>query len=186
VALARQVGNRETEASCELWLGVADFDAGQMAAAERRLNRSLEICRDAADKRGEAHAMSWLGRIDLAAGKLPVARARLVDSLQALRQLEMRAELLECLDDMAWLSHVLGDGATAAGLARAVEAARQRLGLRRSPRRQRHWEIRGGRWIGQVILDPSAAGHAPHDPAAQPAWDLSEAVSRSLQLAGQS
>jgi predicted ATPase/class 3 adenylate cyclase len=191
VALARQVGNRETEASCELWLGVADFDAGQMAAAERRLTRSLEVCRDAADKRGEAHAMSWLGRIDLEAGNLPGARARLAASLQALTKLEMRAELLECLDDMARLGRALDDGGTARNLTRAVESARERLGLRRSPRRQRAWAARGGPGLEPVDeprVDPVATPSAPDLPgpadSAEPAWDLSEAVGRSLQLAG--
>jgi predicted ATPase/class 3 adenylate cyclase len=178
-ALARQVGNRETEASCELWLGVADYEAGDKRAAVRRFERSLEISREAADKRGDAQALGWLGRLDLEAGDLARAHSRLAESLQSLRALEMRAEMLSGLDDMAVLSILLGDAGTAVSLMRAVGAARERLGLVRSPRAEQRWQAQATNIDKLAGSDPASAEAA----AVEPVWDLSEAVRRSLLLA---
>jgi predicted ATPase len=176
--LAQALGNRETEAHCQLWLGVAEHESGDLEKARRRFEHSLDICREAGDKRGDALAQGWLGRLDLAVGDLASARPRLTEAVQALRRLEMRAELLEGLEDMAALASLLGDCDLAAGLARSVAATRDRLGLPRSALDER-------RWRQQVEGMRARCPQGPDDAhAIASAWDLAEAVRLSLILAG--
>jgi predicted ATPase/class 3 adenylate cyclase len=176
--LAQALGNRETEAHCELWLGVAEHESGDLAQARRRFEHSLDICRDAGDKRGDALAQGWLGRLDLVVGDLVSARGRLAEAVRALRRLEMRAELLECLEDMAALASLLGDCEMAGGLARSVAATRDRSGLPRSVLDERRWQQQVE---GMRARCPPGPDGAP--PLGQ-AWDLAEAVRLSLILAG--
>jgi predicted ATPase len=176
--LAQALGNRETEAHCELWLGVAEHESGDLAQARRRFEHSLEICREAGDKRGDALAQGWLGRLDLAVGDLVSARGRLAEAVRALRRLEMRAELLECLEDMAALASLLGDCEMAGGLARSVAATRDRSGLPRSVLDERRWQRQVEGMRARCPPEPDGA-----PPTAQ-AWELAEAVRLSLLLAG--
>jgi predicted ATPase/class 3 adenylate cyclase len=176
--LAQALGNRETEAHCELWLGVAEHESGDLPQARRRFEHSLEICREAGDKRGDALAQGWLGRLDLAGGDLVSARGRLAEAVRALRRLEMRAELLECLEDMAALATLLGDCEMAGGLARSVAATRDRSGLPRSVLDERRWQRQVE---GMRARCPPGPDGAP--PPGQ-AWELAEAVRLSLLLTG--
>ncbi len=177
LTLARALGNRETEANCELWLGVAEHESGNLALARQRFEHSLAICREAADKRGDALAQGWLGRLDLEAGDLAGAAHRLAEAAQALRRLEMRAELLGCLEDMAALASHLGKCQIAAGLMRTLAVTRERLGLPRSSIDERRWRMQSDLIRARCPEDTSEANLPAQ------AWDLAEAVRLSLLLA---
>ena len=103
--------------------------------------------------------MWWLARADLAAGEAATAAKRLAEALRAFRKFEMNAELLGCLDDHARILHLRGQSAEAARLYAAVEAARERLVLRRRPRHEQRWRS-----------DVAAVRAAIEDAAFEAAW----------------
>ncbi len=139
--LSRRIQHQEVEGECELALGELAFEAGDAAAARARFQRSLIVCTEAGDKRGEARAQRWLGKADMMDGEIDAAERRLDEALKAFRRLEMREDLLACLDDHSALAARRGREELAAQLAAAVDRARERLGValppRRAPARQR-------------------------------------------------
>jgi predicted ATPase/class 3 adenylate cyclase len=136
---ARAIGNREVEADSELTAAEVYMLRGQLDAAREAAQRSLKVCTDAADKRGEASATWWLGRLALRSGDAEAARALLPKALRALRQHDLRAQMLGCLDDMALLLALEGSPAAALELAVASDGARGRLVLNRSPWDEQRW-----------------------------------------------
>ncbi len=139
LAVAREIKSMDIEGECELHLGEAAFDAGLADKASQHYKRSLIVCREGGDKRGEANALWHLGQIDLGAADLPAARGRLAESLQSFNAFGMRAELLGCLESCAALAHAERRPEDAARLAGAIEIARERLILRRSPIDEERW-----------------------------------------------
>ena len=140
--IARAIEDREAEGEAELRLGENAFEDGRADDARRHVERSLTVCRDAGDRRGEAHAQYWLGKMDLQAGDLDGARRRLGEALLAFREVEMREELADCLEDHAELAHCQGHAQAAVRLAAAASAFRARLAIARSPRAERRWQAR--------------------------------------------
>ena len=138
--IARAIEDREAEGEAELRLGENAFEDGRADDARRHVERSLAVCRDAGDRRGEAHAQYWLGKMDLQAADLDRARRRLGEALLAFREVEMREELADCLEDHAELAHCQGHAQAAVRLAAAASAFRARLAIARSPRAERRWQ----------------------------------------------
>jgi predicted ATPase/class 3 adenylate cyclase len=133
LSISRETSDQEAEGECELRLGQLSFARGDLAEAELWFKRSLTLCREAADQRGEANALRWLGKCDVRSGEPAPARARLTDALHAFRRFEMWDELLGCLEDFAELSLREQQAGLSLRLAAAVQRARDRLGLRRTP-----------------------------------------------------
>ena len=106
----------------------------------RALYAVAQICRDAEDKRDEAIALWCLGKTETASGDHVAARSRLVEALRAFKELEMRAEALDCLEDCAVLSLAAGEPDRAVQLLAAAVAVRGATALPRSPRSQAKWE----------------------------------------------
>ncbi|MBK7082981.1 MAG: adenylate/guanylate cyclase domain-containing protein [Betaproteobacteria bacterium] len=178
LALARSIKHPEIEGECERALGELAFEAADLPSAKKRLTRALDVARGAEDRRGEATALWWLARADLAAGDVAVAAKRVAEALRAFRKFEMNAELLGCLDDHARILHLRGHSAEAARLYAAVEAARERLVLRRRGRHEQRWRS-----------DVAAVRAALGDPAFEAAWaegegwSLEQALQHEVALA---
>jgi tetratricopeptide (TPR) repeat protein len=175
LAVAHEIRHQEVEGECELVLGEVALETGDAAQACLRFKRSLTVCREAGDKRGDANALRWLARVDLQSGDLESARARLSDALRAFRTLEMRAELLGCLEDHAELAEAEGKREVAVRLAAAAAQSRERLGLTRSPRGERRWQALVGRLrraMSEGLFD-SAWNDAQQ-------WQIDEAIGQAL------
>jgi predicted ATPase/class 3 adenylate cyclase len=139
LSLAREIGNREIEAECELTFADVYLISGSIDQARDAVHRSLAVCEAAGDKRGEAAARWWLGRLALRAGDSPTARTLLPAALRQLQINDMRAQMLGCLDDMALLLALEGSPAASLELAVASDQARGRLLLNRSPGDEQRW-----------------------------------------------
>ena len=140
LVLSRSIKHLEMESECERYLGELALAAADLPAAHARFTRSLQICRDAEDKRDEAIALWCLGKTETASGDHVTARRRLVEALRAFKELEMRAEALDCLEDCAVLSLAAGEPDRAVQLLAAAVAVRGATALPRSPRSQAKWE----------------------------------------------
>jgi hypothetical protein len=93
----------------------------------------------AGDKRGEAVSLWWLGKVALAGADLDAARDRLGAALRAFDAIEMREELLGCLEDHARLAQAGGNAEDASRLYGAAGAHRERLSLTRPARVEAAW-----------------------------------------------
>ena len=78
--LPRASEHQELESDCERNLGDLALRRGDLASAQERYARSLEVCREAHDKRGEAIALWRLGRTDLAVGDFESASKKLAEA----------------------------------------------------------------------------------------------------------
>jgi tetratricopeptide (TPR) repeat protein len=130
----------EVESECERMLGQLALEVGDEAASHARFSRALEVSREAEDKRNEAAALWGLGAVDLRFGDLAAAQVRLGAALHAFAASEMFAELLGCLEDHAALFGALDRSDDAVRVCAAVDAARDRLALPRSPRAAPRWQ----------------------------------------------
>lgn len=141
LALAREIGHPETEGEAEQALGQLALEAGELAAAGRAFAASRACCEAAGDHRGLANALLWQGLAGLQAGngELAQVRAQLGQALQALDRLEMRAQLLVCLEAHAQLALASGDLDRAVRLAAGVGGLREQAGVVRSPRAETLW-----------------------------------------------
>ncbi len=179
LVIARSVKHQELEADCERNMGEVALRSGNLKVAQTRFARALKVCRDAEDKRGEAIAVWQLGRTDAAAGDFEAARAKLTEALRALQAFEMKAEVLDCLDDYAKVLQFAGQIETAVQALSAVDASRAALGLLRS--QQRESELRGCADTARVALDEKAFDDAW---ATGSTWALDEAIDRVLAATG--
>ncbi len=175
LALSRRIQHQEVEGECELALGELAFEAGETAAARARFQRSLIVCTEAGDKRGEARTQRWLGKADMVDGQVEAAEQRLSDALRAFRALEMREDLLACLDDHSALAVRCGRDDLGVRLAAAVDHARERLGVvlppRRAPARRAKLDRVREAMGEEVYAQAWAEGSA---------WDLDDAVRAAL------
>ncbi len=175
LALARRIQHQEVEGECELALGELAFEAGDLAAARAHFQRSLIVCTEAGDKRGEARTQRWLGKADMVDGEAGTAQRRLDEALQAFRQLEMREDLLACLDDHSSLAVRRGEEPLAVQLAAAVDHARDRLGVVLPPRRAPARRVKLDRV--RETMGPERFAQAWAEGSA---WDLDDAVRAAL------
>jgi non-specific serine/threonine protein kinase len=175
LTLAHEIGHLELQGECERMLGELALTGGDAAEASRRIGHSLAVCHDAGDKRGEATALWWMGNVDLLAGNTASARIRLSGALRAFRAFEMRAELLECLEDHAALKRLDGALDDAARLCGAIARSRQRPGLVRKPAAER-------RWLGELTTLRQRLGDRAFEEAwlQGQAWDINEALRQVL------
>jgi predicted ATPase/class 3 adenylate cyclase len=141
LAISRDAVQREVE----LMLGESAFEAGDLAQAKAHLATSLALCQDHGDRQGEANALHWLGKTDLARGELDAAQQRLAKALRAFEELEMRAELVACLEDHAALALLAARSEQAVQTAGATAQARLRLAVPRWPREEQQWQELLGR-----------------------------------------
>jgi predicted ATPase/class 3 adenylate cyclase len=176
--LALRIKHQEVEGECQLALGELAFEAGDAAAARTRFQRSHLVCREAGDKRGEARALRWLGKADMLEGDDEAAQRRLDEALLALRTLEMREDLLACLDDHSALAVRRGRDELAVALAAAVDGARERLGLVLPPRRAPARRLKLDR-LRAAMPD----GRFDTAWAEGARWDVDEAAQRALARA---
>ena len=144
LVLSRSIKHLEMESESERYLGELALAAADLPGAHARFTRSLQICRDAEDKRDEAIALWCLGKTETASGDHVTARSRLVDALRAFKELEMRAEALDCLEDCAVLSLAVGQPDRAVQLLAARGASRFRghPAVRQSGKRTSTWHAR--------------------------------------------
>jgi predicted ATPase/class 3 adenylate cyclase len=140
LAGARRIQNQENEAEAELTLAQQAFMRGDQAQAEARLQASLGICEATGDRRGACNARAWLARLAVQRGELHAARAALSAVLPELQQLELREQLLGCLEDHVWLAVLEDRSDEAVALVALIEHLRENAGLPRSPRHQRRWD----------------------------------------------
>ncbi|MBL8332254.1 MAG: protein kinase, partial [Rubrivivax sp.] len=138
--LARLLRNPEVEAECQLTAAGAHVLAGQPARAHELAQQALRLAQDAADKRGETSARALLGRLALESGDATGARGQLLQALADAQTQEMRAQLVDCLDDLALLRGLEGMPVGALELAAAADLARKRFLLRRPPRDEARWQ----------------------------------------------
>lgn len=176
--LALRIKHQEVEGECQLALGELDFEAGDAAQARTRFQRAQIVCTEGGDKRCEARTARWLGKVEMLDGDLDVAQRRLDEALLAFRALEMREDLLACLDDHSALAVRRGREELAVQLAAAVDRARERLGLtlppRRAPARQLKLERLRAAMPNGSFEDARAEGAR---------WDIDEAAQRALARA---
>ncbi len=176
--LSLRIKHQEVEGECQLALGELAFEGGDAAQARSRFQRAQIVCTEAGDKRGEARTARWLGKVDMLDGDLDAAERRLDEALLAFRTLEMREDLLACLDDHSALAARRGRDEIAVQLAAAVDRARERLGLALPPRRAP---------ARRVKLDRMRAAMPEgkfEDACAEGAqWDIDEAAQRALARA---
>ncbi len=173
--LARRLVHREVEAECELLLGAIEFEQARIDTAGDRFQRSLQICRAAGVKRVEASALRWLARTDLAQGRAEAARERFTHALQAFQLFEMREEQLSCLEDLAAAALQQGSPGMGAQLAAAVDSARARLGLQRSPLAAQRWEAQAAALRDALGTEALAAAQRVGRQ-----WDADEAARQAL------
>lgn len=174
--IAQRLGLREIEAECELTAAEVHVRSARHAAARVAVKRSLQLCQETADQRGEASALWWQGRLELEAGELQIARSCLKQALRSFQSHDMRAQLLGCLDDLAVLMLLENAPQEALRLASAVDVARMRMKLRRSP-----WEET--RWASHLAAMQSRLTQAQQDEAQKSgrAWEIKDAASAALQ-----
>ena len=179
-AIARAIGHGDLEGECERMLGEVALEQGDVLNARVRFTRSLEICSGAEDKSGEAAALWRLGKADVLEGHTDSARIRLGGALRVFHAFEMRAELLECLEDHAALARSVGLVEEAVRQYAATTIARERFGLLRQPREElrRQTEFAAMREsIGSAVFED--------------AWtegrgrEIQEAIRRALFAGGQ-
>ena len=173
---ARGMGNREVEAESDLTTAEVCLRQQRLDAARLAAQHSLQVCKAAGDKRGEASATWCLGRLELAGGDLLRARALLKEALLSFQSHDMRAQLLSCLDDMAALILQDSSPGEALQLATAIDQARQRLKLRRSPWEESRWQ--GSLSAMQARLRPDLVEQAVK---VGREWETDDAVRASLQ-----
>lgn len=141
LALAREIGHPEAEAEAELALGQLALEAGELAAAGQAFAASRVCCEAAGDHRGLANALLWQGLAGLQAGdERAQVRAQLGQALQALDRLEMRAQLLLCLEAHAQLALACDCPDRAVELAAGVSGLREQAGVTRSPKAESLWQ----------------------------------------------
>jgi tetratricopeptide (TPR) repeat protein len=172
--LSRKIQHQEVEGECELALGELDFETDP-AAAKLRFQRSFVVCTESGDKRGEARALRWLGKCDMMDGQIDTAERRLDESLQAFRRLEMREDLLACLDDHSALAVRCGRDELAVQLAAAVDRARELLGLTLPPRRALARRVKLARLRAEMSEERFDAAWAVGK-----LWDLDAAAKSAL------
>ncbi len=174
-AIAREVKHREVEGECERMRGEIALYADDLATARARFTHSLEIFRVAGDKRDEATSSWWLGKTDLAAADLASARTRLCAALRSFEAIEMREELVGCIEDHARLAYACGNPEDAARLYGAASVQRERLALARPPRSE-------SRWRDDVAAARAALGDLAFETAWSDGrgWEIDAAIRKAL------
>ena len=176
LALAQSLKNREIEGECEWMLAeVARID-GDRWGALAHLQRALQIGRLVGDRSGEAKAQGGLGRHSLEQGDLEAAREQLGQALRAFQAYEMRAELIDCVEDHAALAQALGSPDLAVRLLAVAQAERGRVGLVVSPARQAR--LQAQQQALQHQMEPASFNIAWADGSR---WSLQSAVSAAGQ-----
>jgi predicted ATPase/class 3 adenylate cyclase len=175
IVIARELKHGEVEGECERMLGEIALETGDIKESHARFIRSLALCRDAGDRRGEASSLWWLGKVDLAAGEIDRARERLGTALRSFETIEMREELIGCVEDHARLALLRGAAEDSARLYAAAETQRDRTMLQRSPRDQQ-------RWRSDVEATRAALGDVAFDGAwaEGKAWELGETLRHAV------
>ena len=96
--------------------------------------------------------------------------------MRAFRAFEMREEMLGCLEDHAALAERTGEHESAARLYAAVDRARSRFALSRTPRAERRVqasraELRTA--MGEAFVSAQAVGDR---------WEIGQAVAQALAI----
>jgi tetratricopeptide (TPR) repeat protein len=180
LVIAREIKNQEIESECERIIGEVALERGNFAEASNRLNRALAVCHDTGDRGGEATALWWLGKTDIAEGNVDPARIKLGGSLRAFQSLEMRSELVGCLEDHASLALLAGAPDDAVRLCGAATRSRERLGLVRLPRAEARRQSELG--MMRELLGDAAFNVAWSQGQA---WEIDDAVRHALGATGQ-
>jgi predicted ATPase/class 3 adenylate cyclase len=175
IVIARDLKHGEVEGECERMLGEIALEAGDVKESHARFIRSLALCRDAGDRRGEASSLWWLGKVDLAAGEIDRARERLGSALRSFETIEMREELIGCVEDHARLAFLRGAAEDSARLYAAAETQRDRTMLKRAPRAHQ-------RWHEDVAATRTALGNVAFDSAWAEGkeWELGEILRHAI------
>ncbi len=177
LVLAQALAHLEVECECELLLGECALARGEPVAARQQLLRALLRSRDTGDRRDEAKAQAALGRLALQQGDRAAAQPLLADALRAFQRFEMRAEMIEGLEDHARLADALGHHEPAACWLAGATQARRLLGLPRAPLQQQRADGLRGRLQQQLGDWGWSVAEAAGSTAA-----LGDAVQSALQL----
>ena len=138
-AIASALKHCEIQIECEYMLGELALDEGDFAGARERFASSLNTSRQAGDKRAESIALWCLGKTDVSGGDVKSGREKLEEALRRFRSLEMRPEMIGCLEDLAGLEQSSGHLNHALKLYAGASAARDYLTLPRAPRIESRW-----------------------------------------------
>jgi len=114
------------------FLGSAQQQAGDDAAAAANLARTLDLYRRLGHQHGQANALRDLGRLQQQAGDYPAAIASHQQALQLMRDLGARPGQARVLNDLGTAQQLAGDYPAAASHQQALELYRDlgsRLGL---------------------------------------------------------
>lgn len=177
LAIAARMQHAEMHSEFERMLGEVALCVHDLAAAQGHASRSLEICEAAGVKREEASTQHFLGRVALAHSDPAKAAACFVASLRAFHAFDMKAELLDCLDDVARILQDRGASRDAAELMAAADAVRNRLAISRSPRADKV-----SRDIAEQVRALMNAGELERARTAGEARTLDATVQRALAL----
>ena len=167
----------EVQGECERIQAEIVQAAGDAAAAQQHLQRALRLCREAGDRSGEARALAALGRHAVAQDDLDAGRLQLGQALRAFQAFEMRADMVEGLEDHADLAEAFGAPAMAVTLHAAAAAARRGAGLVPAPARVARTQAR-------LAVLRQALGEAAWAAAwaAGPGLSLQQALAAALEL----
>jgi len=178
LAVARTIGHREIEADCLLVRAELAFEANDSTLARQCLTQARQVCQDSGNKRGDARALCWLGKTNLADGSFSAARPELAAALRSSVELEMREEMLGCLEDVAALAAFSGEPLFAARLLGGAAAARAQRSLIRAPRAERRWDQ-----LLQAMRDELDEDSFSDAYATGSRWGLDEAVATAQRFA---
>jgi predicted ATPase/class 3 adenylate cyclase len=174
LAIARAIGHQETVGDCERSLGWLALEQADRAAARIRFERALAECQSAGNSHGAALALWCLGKVDFADGDAVSAGRRLGEALRCFQMFEMKAAMVDCIEDHGRVARSLGFAREAVRLYAAAATSREALAMPRDPRSERRWndELAAVRWaLGAGFESAWAEGRE---------WSLKTAVSHAL------
>ncbi len=108
LALSRELGDRQTTASCLRMMAQVRWDRSDNAGARRHAEESLGLFRELGDTWGISAALRMLGIISATEEKYEEARALFEESLGLARQLGDRRGVAWSLHGLDWCLHGVG------------------------------------------------------------------------------
>jgi len=128
IALAREHGDRDVEASSLNGLGGIALDHGDYGEAWRHHEDALGVFRRLGDRYGIAFSLREMGRASIGLGNLPKSHELLAESLSIFEALNDRLALAETLEHFAVLAAAEAEDEHALVLAGAAAALHETLG----------------------------------------------------------
>ncbi|MHB8577613.1 MAG: ATP-binding protein [Dehalococcoidia bacterium] len=119
-------------AAALLAAGAIARDLGEPEQAQRELEESLELSREADDRRGIVRALNGLASIAQQRGDCPAARALFTEALNGCEELDERVWIAQTIGNLGEVALLEGDISTAGALFRQSRTLARRLGHRQA------------------------------------------------------